>query len=137
MEFENRRGYLYTNEGKAWHRIVCRKHHGSIPAGWDVHHVNGNSLDNRPENLIALPKWMHVLIHKRTNLPTRETLAEWVRKKFVPKEDARPRKNKKKKRSRRPLHPYEIEGGLSHAEAVEQFVRNNNVKRSIKLKVKN
>lgn len=57
-------GYLMTREGYPWHRIVCRRAHGPIPSGWDVHHIDGDRLNNEPSNLIAIPKKIHAEIHK-------------------------------------------------------------------------
>lgn len=41
------------------HRFVWEKHHGKIPEGWIVHHLNGNRADNRIENLAAMPRKRH------------------------------------------------------------------------------
>lgn len=41
------------------HRYVWEQTHGKIPKGWVVHHLNGNKLDNRLENLIAVPRTHH------------------------------------------------------------------------------
>lgn len=35
------------------HRLVCSTFNGKAPEGYEVSHLNGNSWDNRPENL----KW--------------------------------------------------------------------------------
>ncbi len=41
------------------HRRVWEQYFGPIPEGWIVHHLNGNKLDNRIENLDARPRKMH------------------------------------------------------------------------------
>lgn len=33
------------------HRVIWSKFHGEIPNGYIIHHKNGNSLDNRLDNL--------------------------------------------------------------------------------------
>ncbi len=41
------------------HRFVWEQVHGEIPSGWNIHHINGVKLDNRIENLVALPTKCH------------------------------------------------------------------------------
>lgn len=42
------------------HLLVWEQHNGqSLPEGWVIHHLNGVRDDNRPENLVALPKKVH------------------------------------------------------------------------------
>ena len=41
------------------HREICRKAHGDFPDDWDVHHIDGNRLNNHPSNLVALSKSDH------------------------------------------------------------------------------
>ena len=57
----NTRGLFYaqrtlrTADGKRhqvlMHREIWKHHHGSIPKGMEIDHINGNPLDNRLENL--------------------------------------------------------------------------------------
>ena len=37
---------------KSVHRLVCEAFTGPCPKGFDCSHLNGNDMDNRPENLI-------------------------------------------------------------------------------------
>lgn len=43
------------------HVLVWEQHHGPVPPGKEIHHINGNKLDNRIENL----KLVSRLEHKR------------------------------------------------------------------------
>ena len=50
------------------HRYVAQRErmaNGGPPLrdGEDVHHVNGDYLDNRPENLVILPREEHIALH--------------------------------------------------------------------------
>lgn len=45
------------------HREVYKDHHGPIPDGWHVHHVDGDHSNNDPDNLEALPGKEHLELH--------------------------------------------------------------------------
>jgi len=45
------------------HRVVWEAANGPIPRGWIVHHLNGDKLDNRIENLIAVSRSDHYKLH--------------------------------------------------------------------------
>jgi hypothetical protein len=46
------------------HRHVWEQHNGPIPASHHIHHINGNKLDNRIENLQCLPAVEHRALHR-------------------------------------------------------------------------
>jgi hypothetical protein len=78
-------GYWQTKAGRPWHRVVYRRAYGPIPPGWDVHHIDGNKVNNDPDNLIAIPRKLHMEIHRTPRhgrpLPARAAIAEmlyWV-----------------------------------------------------------
>ena len=62
-----RHGYLatYGRNGKQVlvHRGCWEAHHGPIPKGTAIHHMNGDVLDNRVENLRAMPRSEHAALH--------------------------------------------------------------------------
>ena len=46
----------FKKNGKHWyeHRYVWTQAHGEIPKGMVIHHINGNTKDNRLENLACV-----------------------------------------------------------------------------------
>lgn len=59
---------------EALHREIWKAHYGPIPDGWHIHHKNGDTGDNRIENLECLPGARHLSMHGAQ--PDR---AEWAR----------------------------------------------------------
>ena len=51
------------NEGIPEHRLVWEKEMGSIPEGNQVHHINGNRLDNNINNLVCISCSEHTKLH--------------------------------------------------------------------------
>lgn len=49
------------------HRIVWKKHFGEIPKGYHIHHINGDKLDNRIENLTLINGSEHCKKHSINN----------------------------------------------------------------------
>ena len=79
--FTDKWGYLRdTQTKKLIHRAVCRAEEG-FHFSWVVHHVNANKTDNRAENLIAMPGWLHNKIHDSYgtgNLPDKNWIQEEI-----------------------------------------------------------
>lgn len=67
------------------HADVWERHRGEVPAGKQIHHRNGNSLDNRLENLEALSIRLHgsLKIWNRNGLPRGVAFFKGRRKPFV------------------------------------------------------
>lgn len=52
---KNKLAYAYTTDENGivvfMHNLIWESHHGQIPRGYQVYHVNGNTMDNRSDNL--------------------------------------------------------------------------------------
>jgi hypothetical protein len=63
------KGYymIYSNElnnkGKLLHRLVYEKFIGIIPDNYDIHHIDGNRLNNEIYNLQCLSHSEHIKLH--------------------------------------------------------------------------
>ncbi len=51
---EQKNGYIFEHI-LIWEQV----HNKRLPEGWIIHHLNGVGTDNRPENLVALPRQKH------------------------------------------------------------------------------
>ena len=49
------------------HRLVWEQHNGEIPKGYQIHHINGDKLDNRIENLEMISNSEHQKQHSKNN----------------------------------------------------------------------
>lgn len=56
--------YYRTTEGRMLHRDLYEMFVGPIPAGFDVHHKDGDTTNNHPDNLVAVSKSDHGRIHR-------------------------------------------------------------------------
>jgi len=56
--------YARTSDGRAFlHRDVWEANFGTIPQGWDVHHIDEDRSNNSVNNLTVLPKADHTRLH--------------------------------------------------------------------------
>jgi hypothetical protein len=62
-----KKGYRrFANSGKLVHKYVAeRVMGGTVWKGYEVHHKDGNSLNNSRSNLVVLPKGTHRRIHAK------------------------------------------------------------------------
>jgi hypothetical protein len=60
------------------------REYGALHTGDVVHHLDGNSMNDTPGNLIAVPRAIHPGLHSRWGLrpPTKEVL-RWLRSRYA------------------------------------------------------
>lgn len=80
----NKKGY-YTiisrkegNYGKSLHRLIFEEVYGEIPEGYDVHHKNGNKLDNCILNLQLIRHDKHASLHHKNKKVSAETIEKMI-----------------------------------------------------------
>ena len=60
------RAWVKVAEPNVWReraRVVYESAYGAVPRGMVIHHINGDSLDDRLENLQALTRAQHAAVH--------------------------------------------------------------------------
>ena len=81
-------GYKYIN-GRYAHRVIYERHHGSIPAGFVIHHKDEDKSNNAIENLEAMPKSEHQRHHatgKENSVAQRQAAAKTLESLRIPKD---------------------------------------------------
>lgn len=63
------------------HRVIWEYYYGKIPAGYDIHHIDHNPLNNDISNLQMLTKKEHAAIHLA--LKPKEYVCEYCGKTFI------------------------------------------------------
>ena len=49
---------------KQEYKRIWKKHHGTIPYGYHIHHIDGNPTNNKINNLLCLSPQIHAMFHK-------------------------------------------------------------------------
>lgn len=58
-----------TTEGReVIHRYVWTKYNGPIPQGFVIHHIDGNKLNNKLDNLQMMTAKEHLALHKKERI---------------------------------------------------------------------
>jgi len=60
-------GYMMTGKKTYLHRMIWESQNGPIPKGFDIHHIDGNKLNNCIENLECIPHSEHLSTHMKSN----------------------------------------------------------------------
>lgn len=67
-KFKDKDGYIriVLSNGKIVqeHKWIWNQTFGRVPSGYTIHHINGNKIDNRIENLQMLLEYEHNKLHK-------------------------------------------------------------------------
>ena len=68
------------NHGRFLHNLIWENHYGKpVPEGYNIHHINGNKIDNRIQNLQCVKHEKHTSFHhkgKVTPVETRKKMSE-------------------------------------------------------------
>ena len=66
------------NYGKSLHRLIFEDVYGEIPKGYDIHHKNGDKLDNCILNLQLIRHDKHASLHHKNKKVSRETIEKRI-----------------------------------------------------------
>jgi DNA repair exonuclease SbcCD ATPase subunit len=65
----HKREKYYSCGNRRLHRDVYEFHNGKIEKGFEIHHIDGDKLNNNIENLVKLSVEDHKKIHEQTKTP--------------------------------------------------------------------
>lgn len=85
------------------HRVVWKAHHGAIPRGYEVHHKDHNTLNNKISNLALVKSGKHQAMHNKLEAEARKTKAKTKAKPAKTKAKAKPVKMTKPRRAAKPF----------------------------------
>lgn len=63
------------------HRVIWEYHNGPIPRDGIIHHIDGNPLNNAPENLECVPEYLHRKTKYHYHRRNKNTFIESVQRK--------------------------------------------------------
>ena len=69
-------GEYYQKKGVRLHRKVWEYHHGQIPKGYHIHHIDGNKNNNSIENLEIKTSKKHISEHIKNERPKEQMLEQ-------------------------------------------------------------
>jgi len=74
--------YLMVGETKQYvHRAIAEQHYGKKLAGWmQVHHIDVDTLNNRPTNLMILNNRTHAALHQAMRRTKGLNQKDWLRR---------------------------------------------------------
>jgi len=77
---------MYRYKKTTWNKVRMYTHkkvwmmaHGAVPIGCVIHHINGDSKDNRLENLALMDKKAHHEMHDKDRVGNPKTLSEYYK----------------------------------------------------------
>ena len=112
-ESERRTHRVYYQHHGKWkqppeflHRRIYEDNFGPIPKGWHIHHKDGDTENNSPENLEALPQKKHMSITSRGMWGN----PEWAEKRraYYKTEEHRKKTSEAQKRRKETLYKCEL-----------------------------
>lgn len=89
-------GYYISGVNKRLHRAIWEKQHGPIPAGYHIHHSDGNPGNNKLDNLELVSHATHMKLHADMLIQQELAAGTFDRKKLQAR--ARNRRYREKKR---------------------------------------
>jgi hypothetical protein len=79
----NDKGYYVTrkfnNKHLPLHVYIYEKYNGKIPEGYDIHHVDGDSLNNNIDNLLMIEHGEHRKLHSKTGLSKDKSFQDLIK----------------------------------------------------------